>query len=80
MWQAPGRWFSIISCMTDNVLLECGSRTNEPLPLRRGPTVILRDWLGRFVRYHIPAGYEDETGFHYGIKPTPNESSHSFDI
>jgi hypothetical protein len=66
--------------MTDNVLLESGSRTNEPLPLRRGPVVILCDWFGRFVRYYIPAGYEDETGFHYGIEPAPNESSHSFDI
>jgi len=66
--------------MTDNVLFEKGGRTNEPLPLRRDPVVILSGWFGRFIRCHVPVGHEDETGFHYGMNPSPNESSHSFDI
>jgi hypothetical protein len=71
-------WYSFH--MTDNVLFEKGGRTHEPFPLRRNPVVILRGWCGRFLRYHVPVGYEDEAGFHYGIKPAPNGSSHSFDI
>jgi hypothetical protein len=66
--------------MTDNALFERGSRTSEPLPLRRNPAVILREWFGRFIRYHAPVGHEDETGFHYGMDPSPNESSQAFDI
>jgi hypothetical protein len=66
--------------MTDNVLFEKGGRTNEPLPLHRGLSVIWRWWCGRLMRYQVPVGYEDEAGFHHGIKSAPNGSSHSFDI
>jgi hypothetical protein len=80
MWKALWRSISNISGMTDNVLFERGSRTSEPLPLRRDTVVKLNGWFGRFIRYQVPVGHEDETGFHYGIEPSPNESSHSFDI
>jgi hypothetical protein len=66
--------------MTDSNVLERDSRTHQQLPLRYNPVGILGEWFGRLIRCHVPVGYEDETGFHFGIKPAPNESSHSFDI
>ena len=27
------------------------------------------------TRFEVPAGYEDETGFHYGTRPVPTESN-----
>ena len=48
----------------------------EPLasPAAFGPTV--RGILARVrnaVRFSIPAGYQDENGFHFGVKPSENE-------
>jgi hypothetical protein len=66
--------------MTDNILSDRGCQTNQPLPLRRDPVVILCEWFGRLIGFRVPVGYEDETGLHIGIKPATNESSHTFDI
>jgi hypothetical protein len=51
-------------------------------PLAAGDTDFIRRsrpgfWAGvrnkftRLFRWEVPAGYEDETGFHFGIAPTP---------
>ena len=29
--------------------------------------------LKNSVKYEIPTGYQDETGFHYGVKPAERE-------
>jgi hypothetical protein len=57
--------------MTDVIQLEQASRANQRLPLRRDPLVSLCKWLGRLIRFQVPVGYEDETGFHYGEQPAP---------
>ena len=56
---------AIISSMADIILLDKGSRANEPLPLRSDPVVILCEWFRRLFRIQVSAGYEDETGFHF---------------
>jgi hypothetical protein len=66
--------------MTDNNFLERCNRTNQALPLRKDPVVILCEWLGRVIGRQVPVGCEDESGFHYEMKPATNESSRSFDI
>lgn len=30
--------------------------------------------LKNAVKAHVPVGYQDETGFHYGVKPTEKEA------
>lgn len=51
-------------------------------PLAAGDTDFIRRgragfWAGvrnkfsRLFRWEVPAGYEDETGFHFGVAPTP---------
>jgi hypothetical protein len=80
IWQALCRSITMISNMTDNILSDRGCRTNQPLPLRRDPVVKLCEWFGRLFGFQAPVGYEDETGLHFGMKPAPNKSSHSFDI
>ena len=30
--------------------------------------------LRNAVKNHIPVGYQDETGFHYGVKPVDKEA------
>jgi len=31
-------------------------------------------WLSALINCRVPIGYEDETGFHYGIQPVPRQS------
>jgi len=66
--------------MTYNILSDKGCLTNQPSPLHRDPMVVLCEWAGRLIGFQVPVGYEDETGFHYGMEPAPIEVSHSYDI
>jgi hypothetical protein len=60
--------------MTDLNVLAQGDRTNRSWPLRKSPVLILRGWFGYLIGRYAPVGYQDETGFHYGIQPVPNGS------
>jgi hypothetical protein len=31
------------------------------------------EWFGHLIKFRVPVGYEDETGFHFRVKPTTNE-------
>jgi hypothetical protein len=59
--------------MIDLNVLAQGDRTIRSWPLRKSPAAILRGWFGLLIGRHAPVGYQDETGFHYGIQPVPNE-------
>lgn len=51
--------------------------TQEPLPARSGVSPLLRLIVARMrkaVRIEIPVGYQDETGFHYGVQPAEKEA------
>jgi hypothetical protein len=50
--------------------------TQEPLPERSAVSPMFRLIVARMrkaVRIEIPIGYQDETGFHYGVKPAEKE-------
>ena len=61
--------------MPDINVLEQSGRTHQQSLLRHNRVVILCEWFGRLIGCHVPLGYEDETGFHYEIKPASNEST-----
>jgi hypothetical protein len=61
--------------MTDGNILERDSRTRRPSLLSGNPARILGGWFGVFLDRHVPAGYEDETGFHCGTPFQSNQSS-----
>ncbi len=51
--------------------------TQELLPTRSAVSPTLRLIVARMrkaVRIEIPIGYQDETGFHYGIHPAKKEA------
>jgi len=64
-----------LSSMTDLNVLARGDRQNRLWPPRNSLGLILRGWFERVIEPHAPVGYEDETGFRYGIQPTPNDSN-----
>jgi hypothetical protein len=66
--------------MTDTNVLERGDQTYQASSLHHDPVVVLCEWIGHLIGFQVPVGCEDETGFHYGVKPAKSESSHSFDI
>jgi hypothetical protein len=50
--------------------------THEPLPERSAVSPLLRLIVARMrkaVRIEIPTGYQDETGFHFGVNPAEKE-------
>jgi hypothetical protein len=61
--------------MTDLNVLAQGDRPNRLWPPRKSPGVILRVRFERLIEHHAPVGYEDETGFRYGIQPAPSDSN-----
>jgi len=71
---------SDFSNMTNTNALERGDQTYQALPFPNDPVVILCEWLGSLIGIQVPAGCEDEGGFHYVMEPAPNEPRHSFDI
>ncbi len=61
--------------MTDMDVFEPDGRTRRPSLLPGNPAGIFGEWFGRFLKRHVPSGYEDETGFHYGTHFRSNRSS-----
>jgi len=52
--------------MTDSNIFDQDSGIRRPSLLPGKPAQMLGQWLARLISRHVPAGYEDETGFHFG--------------
>ena len=66
-----------LSSMTNSNILEQDRRNHRRSLPGFNPVEIFGDWFSRFMRRHVPEGYEDKNGFHYGMEPVTSESERS---
>jgi hypothetical protein len=64
------------SSISERILHEPARTLHEPLPDPTARTAVLSRIflkLREAVRPEVRTGYQDETGFHYGVKPAESE-------
>lgn len=64
------------SRLSERILHEPALTLHEPLPDPTARTAVFSRIflkLRETVRTEVRTGYQDETGFHYGVKPAENE-------
>lgn len=62
--------------ISERILHEPALTLHEPLPDTTARTAVFSRIflkLREAVRMEVPTGYQDETGFHNGVKPAENE-------